>query len=90
VVYPSLAGLALSIPICVLTSRESFGNLLRKAGLLVTPEETAMPPEIAQLEEHVQKREQAARGVPLRAHCGISDAILDPYINALTYLAAPR
>jgi hypothetical protein len=27
---------------------------------------------------------------PLRAHCGISDAILDPYINALTYLAAPE
>jgi membrane glycosyltransferase len=80
---PVLAGLALSIPICVLTSRESFGNLLRKAGLLVTPEETATPSEIARLEEHVEKREQAREACPLRAHCGISDAILDPYINAL-------
>jgi membrane glycosyltransferase len=80
---PVLAGLALSIPISVLTSRESLGQILRRAGLLLTPEETATPHEITNLEGHVERRERSRKGTELRAHCGLWDAVLDPYINAL-------
>jgi membrane glycosyltransferase len=43
---PVLAGMLLSVPFTVLTSRVSIGRRLRAAGLLLTPEETACPPEL--------------------------------------------
>ncbi|MGH8141968.1 MAG: glucans biosynthesis glucosyltransferase MdoH [Steroidobacteraceae bacterium] len=43
---PVLAGILLSVPFTVLTSRVSIGRRLRAAGVLLTPEETACPPEL--------------------------------------------
>jgi len=40
---PVMIGLLFAAPIAVLTSRGSAGRLLRRAGLFVTPEETAPP-----------------------------------------------
>lgn len=80
---PVLAGLALSVPISVLTSRESFGTFLRRAGLLVTPEEIATPTEIASLEANLGRTVGVERK-PSDDRCrGLLAAVADPYINAL-------
>jgi membrane glycosyltransferase len=50
---PVVAGMLLSVPFTVLTSRADLGRALRARGLLLTPEETAAPPEIAALAAHV-------------------------------------
>ena len=41
---PTIAGLILAIPISWLTSQRWLGLVFRRAGVLVTPEETATPP----------------------------------------------
>jgi len=46
---PVLAGMVLSVPLTVVTSRTSAGLWLRKHRLLLTPEETEPPPELAAL-----------------------------------------
>jgi membrane glycosyltransferase len=46
---PVLAGMVLSVPLTMLTSRSSVGRRARSLGLLLTPEETAPPPELAAL-----------------------------------------
>ena len=46
---PVLAGLLFGIPLTVWTSRVSAGRLFRRHGLLLTPEETAPPPELVAL-----------------------------------------
>jgi membrane glycosyltransferase len=47
---PILAGLLLSVPLTMLTSLSSAGIWARKHHLLLTPEETEPPPELAALE----------------------------------------
>lgn len=47
---PVLAGLLLGPAVTVLTSRASLGRSLRRAGYLMTPEETFKPAELAALE----------------------------------------
>jgi membrane glycosyltransferase len=44
---PVLVGMLISVPFTVLTSRVSLGHALRERGLLLTPEETSPPPELA-------------------------------------------
>lgn len=47
---PVIAGMLISVPFTVLTSRASLGRALRRRGLLLTPEETRPPPELAALQ----------------------------------------
>jgi membrane glycosyltransferase len=47
---PVIAGMLIAVPFTVLTSRASLGRALRQHGWLLTPEETAPPPELAALE----------------------------------------
>ena len=44
---PVILGMLLSVPLTVLTSRADLGRALRRHGWLLTPEETAEPPELA-------------------------------------------
>lgn len=44
---PVLTGMVIAVPFTVLTSRVSLGRALRARGLLVTPEESSPPPELA-------------------------------------------
>jgi membrane glycosyltransferase len=44
---PVVAGLALAIPLAVLTARRSLGLAFRRLGLLLTPEERDPPPVLA-------------------------------------------
>ncbi len=46
---PVLAGLVLSVPVTMLTSRAGAGQWMRRRGLLLTPEETRPPDELAAL-----------------------------------------
>ncbi|HEX4024056.1 MAG TPA: glucans biosynthesis glucosyltransferase MdoH [Steroidobacteraceae bacterium] len=50
---PVIAGMLIAVPFTVLTSRADIGRALRRWGLLLTPEETAAPPELAALFHHV-------------------------------------
>ena len=72
---PVLLGMAFSIPLSVLTSRESLGQRLRRAGLFLTPEETGPPLELASLDQ--------SGGPTVRSHDGLREAVLDPYVNAI-------
>ena len=91
---PVLAGMALSIPLSVLTSRRHLGARLRKMGLFLTPEETAPPPEIVALRSRMKVHEitgdtaladDATFGETglRRPHAGLAEAVLDPYVNAI-------
>jgi membrane glycosyltransferase len=80
---PVLAGMALSIPLSVLTSRRNFGTRLRKLGLFLTPEETAPPPELVALRARMKVHEITADTTPRRPHAGLAEAVLDPYVNAI-------
>jgi membrane glycosyltransferase len=50
---PVLAGLVLSVPLTMLTSRASAGEWTRRHGLLLTPEESQPPQELAALSQRL-------------------------------------
>jgi membrane glycosyltransferase len=80
---PVLAGLVLSIPLSVLTSRRSLGAPARRLGLFLTPEETKPPAELISLRAHLKIHELTGNKTPARPHAGLAEAILDPYVNAI-------
>src|SRR5260221_13652456 len=80
---PVLAGMALSVPLSVLTSRRSLGSWTRGLGLFLTPEETQPPEEIVSLRSHLKIHTLTASPVPPVPHFGLAEAILDPYVNAI-------
>lgn len=52
---PIAAGLALSVPLSVWTSRVSWGETARRMGLFLTAEELRRPPELAALDENLRR-----------------------------------
>ena len=80
---PVLAGMILSIPLSVLTSRRSLGAPARRLGLFLTPEETRPPAELISLRAHLKIHELTGDTAPPRPHAGLAEAILDPYVNAI-------
>ena len=80
---PVLAGMILSVPLSVLTSRRSLGARARSLGLFLTPEETQPPAEIISLRSHLKIHELTDDPTPPRPHAGLAKAILDPYVNAI-------
>jgi membrane glycosyltransferase len=73
-VAPVALGLALSIPISVLTSSRELGASARQGGLFLTPGETDMPVEARATRRYTL----AATSSP-----GFVDAVLDPEVNRL-------
>jgi len=69
---PILLGLLLSVPLTMLTSLSSAGIWARKHRLLLTPEETQPPPELANL-EHLM----AAGGIMASPPGGPGDSLSD-------------
>jgi membrane glycosyltransferase len=57
---PVLGGMVIAVPFTVLTSRNSLGRALRARGWLITPEESAPPPELAELARSLAGLETAA------------------------------
>jgi len=80
---PVVAGMVLSIPLSVLTSRVGIGATARHFGLFVTPEETAPPPELEFLRARMAAMEESGETAPQPADSGLADAVLDPYVNAI-------
>ncbi len=81
---PVILGMALSVPVSVVTSRPLLGRRLRKWGLLLSPEETSPPPVISSLltktSRSTGKASTESIPEPLR---GLRDVVLDPYANAV-------
>jgi membrane glycosyltransferase len=80
---PVMAGMVLSIPLSVFTSRVSWGARARDLNLFLTPEETIPPPELAGLRARMAALDQAGETSPRPPDSGLAAAILDPYVNAL-------
>jgi membrane glycosyltransferase len=80
---PVLAGMALSIPLSVLTSRRSLGAHARRLGFFLTPEETRPPVELVSLRAQLRIHELTGDPTPAGPHAGLAEAILDPYVNAI-------
>ena len=80
---PVVAGMVLSVPLSVLTSRVSLGSKARRIGLFSTPEETEPPPELAGLRARMKVLEEAGEIAPRPVDTGIADVVLDPYVNAI-------
>jgi membrane glycosyltransferase len=80
---PMLAGMALSVPLSVLTSRRSLGARARSAGLFLTPEETELPEELLVLRSNLKIHELTGDNSPRSPHAGLAEAVLDPYVNAI-------
>jgi membrane glycosyltransferase len=80
---PVVAGMVLSVPLSVLTSRVDLGDKARRLGLFVTPEETGPPPELAALRARTAALEEAGLTAPRPKDAGLADAVLDPYVNAI-------
>jgi membrane glycosyltransferase len=76
---PVVGPLTLSIPISVYSSRVRPGRLLRRIGLLRTPEETEPPVELLTARAHASR---AGAGP------GFVDAVVDPRVNAVACAVA--
>jgi membrane glycosyltransferase len=80
---PVLAGMVLSIPLSVLTSRTSWGERAREHGLFLTPEETSPPSELDTLRVRMALLERSGAAAPPPPDASIAEAVLDPYVNAI-------
>ncbi len=80
---PVLAGMALSIPLSVFTSRRHLGARARALGLFLSPEEIAPPSELISLRAQMKIHELTGDVFPGFPHAGIAEAVLDPYVNAI-------
>ena len=80
---PVVAGMVLSIPLSVFTSRASLGEKARSLSLFRTPEETAPPTELAALRARMATLEESGQLLLRPADSGLADAVLDPYVNAI-------
>lgn len=81
---PVLAGMVLSVPVSVLTSRRNLGAQARSLGLFLTPEETCPPMEIVSLRGRMKIYELTGPDQPeRRTYSGLAEAVLDPYVNAI-------
>jgi membrane glycosyltransferase len=78
---PVLAGMLLSIPLSVLTSRTSLGSRARSLGLFLTPEETLPPSELDTMRVRMALLEKTR--VTQLPNASIAEAVLDPYVNAI-------
>lgn len=79
---PVFAGMFFSVPLSVFTSRVELGERAKKNRLFLTPEETQPPGELVSLRARVKIREIVDQTARPR-HGGFSEAVLDPYVNAI-------
>jgi len=80
---PLFAGMLFSVPLSVLTSRVSAGAAAKRCGLFLTPEETEPPDELVSLRARLKIQEIISQTGANHRHDGVSEAVLDPYVNAI-------
>jgi membrane glycosyltransferase len=81
-VAPVLAGLVLSVPLSMWSSRVDLGRVLRRMGLLLTPSETAPEPVLVATQRYIEPREKGYR-VAGKLESPFVRAFIDPVVNAL-------
>jgi membrane glycosyltransferase len=64
---PVFAGLVLAIPLAIVTGQRRAGALLRRLGLLLTPEELSPPAELARARELASAPALPPEPTPIRA-----------------------
>jgi membrane glycosyltransferase len=79
---PILAGMVLSIPVSVWSSRARYGQALAKHRILTTPEEFS-PPEVILLADKANAAVDPALDASLAARRGVIAAVVDPYVNGV-------
>jgi membrane glycosyltransferase len=79
---PVIIPIALSGVISALTSKTSLGEMLRRKGLLLTPEETDPPKELRELERNL-KLPAPYSPFPISRKKGFLRAVVDPFVHAL-------
>jgi len=79
---PILAGFVLSAPVSYFTGRIAPGLALKRAKVLLTPEESAPTPELIRLELTLATRADASAAWPA-VDGGLLQAVADPCINAI-------
>jgi membrane glycosyltransferase len=80
---PVAAGMVVSIPLSIFTSRASWGARARQSGLFITPEEKSPPLELAELRARMSALAAAGETKSRPAGSGLAEAVLDPYVNAI-------
>ncbi len=80
---PIIGALLLSIPVSVLTSRVRLGDLTRRLGLFVIPEEIDPPVELRDLAAAEDAALAKQRALPAAERDGFVRAVVDPAMNAL-------
>jgi membrane glycosyltransferase len=80
---PIIGALLLSIPVSVLTSRVRLGDLTRRLGLFLIPEEIDPPLELRDLQAFHEAGLAKTRSLPPVERDGFVRAIVDPLVNAL-------
>lgn len=77
-ITPILIPLLLAIPISVMISRKSTGLAARRAGLFLTPEETAPPVELTELASFHHEYEQQPRPLAIAKGSGFVRSVIEP------------
>ena len=80
---PVMAGMMVSIPLSVFTSRGTLGGKARDLGFFLTPEETSPPPELDTLRVRMALLEKTGAAASPPPDASIAEAVLDPYVNAI-------
>jgi membrane glycosyltransferase len=75
---PVFIPVILSIPLSVWSSRATLGRRFRRLGIFITPEETAPPPELQNLEV-----KETRELLPMDNEAGFVRAVVDPKVNFL-------
>jgi membrane glycosyltransferase len=79
---PILAGLILSAPVSVWTSRTRYGRALAKQKILSTPEEFN-PPKVILLADNATAAVDPALDASAEGRRGVVAAVVDPYVNGV-------
>jgi membrane glycosyltransferase len=81
---PIFIGLVASIPVSLLLSKVSAGTALRRMKLLITPQESDPPVELAELRASLEVCDHHIPPLePLRRNYGFMQVVIDPYVNAI-------
>ena len=81
---PVLAGPLVAVPLSRLTASNRWGLSAKARGWFVIPEETAPPPELAQMQDPVATPpDPFSRSQEYAPDYGLLQAVLDPCVNAL-------
>ena len=80
---PVTFGLIVSIPLAVVLSMPGLGQRLRRIGLFLIPVESNPPAVVAHLGKNLESIHQRLAPPPwLEAQFGLTQVVLDPYVNA--------